>query len=57
MPHCPTFFNGDVDLPGLILAHMIILELVEKGLRLKISKPKNVFRFKNMIFFDDTPHF
>ena len=52
-----AFFNGDVDLPGPFLAQIIIFEWVERGLKLKISKPKNVFRCKNNIFFDYAPHF
>ena len=30
LPHSPTFFNGDVDLPWLFLAQIIIFEWVEK---------------------------
>ena len=42
---------------GFFLAQIIILNGLKKGLNLKISKQKNVFRFKNIIFFDDAPHF
>ena len=33
LPHSPTFFNADVDLPGLFLAQIIIFEWVEKGFK------------------------
>ena len=42
---------------GFFKPRLLFLNGLKRGLKLKISKPKNVFRFKNIIFFDDTPHF
>ena len=39
------------------LAQIIIFDWVEKGFKTQNFETKNVFRFKNIIFFDDTPHF
>ena len=42
---------------GFFWPRLLFLNGLKRGLKLKISKPKNVFRFKNIIFFDDTPRF
>ena len=57
LPHSPTFFNGDGDLPGHFLAQIIIFELVEKWLKTQNLETKKCFRFKNSIFFYNSPHF
>ena len=53
----PNFFQRWCRFTWAFLAQIIIFNGLKRGLKLKISKPKNVFRFKNIIFFDDTPHF
>ena len=45
LPHSPTFFNGDADLPGHFLAHIIIFEWVEKGFKTQNFETKNVLSF------------
>ena len=42
-PHSPTFFNGDVDLPGPFLAQIIIFEWVEKGFKTQNFETKKCF--------------
>ena len=50
LPHSPTFFNGDGDLPGHFLAQIIIFELVEKWLKTQNLETKFFFSDLKIVF-------
>ena len=54
----PNFFSTVMSIYlGIFRPRLLFLNGLKKGLKLKISKPINASRLKNIIFFDDTPHF
>ena len=51
LPHSPTFFNVDADLPGHLLAHIIIFELVEKGFKTQNFETKKCYKLLKIVFY------